>query len=86
MNQITLRGIPAEVEELVRGEAKARGVSLNKAFISLLSRVSALPNKAKPGRRHKELDRFCGLWSAEEADAFDQLAGEQRGIDGDLWK
>jgi|APIni6443716594_1056825.scaffolds.fasta_scaffold211532_3 hypothetical protein len=38
MRQITLRDIPEEVEQVVRKEAENRGMSLNKAFLSVLRR------------------------------------------------
>jgi hypothetical protein len=38
MRQITLRDIPEEVEQVVRNEAESKGMSLNKAFLSVLRR------------------------------------------------
>jgi hypothetical protein len=35
LKQITLRGIPAEVERMIKREAEKKGLSLNKAFVSL---------------------------------------------------
>jgi hypothetical protein len=36
LKQITLRGIPVEIERMIKREAEKNGLSLNRAFISLL--------------------------------------------------
>ena len=35
MKQLTIRGIPDELENIIRKEAAEKGVSLNKALVSL---------------------------------------------------
>jgi tRNA(fMet)-specific endonuclease VapC len=54
MKQITIRSIPDEVKKTVQREAERKGVSLNKAIISLLER--AVGTKA-PERKKKVLPR-----------------------------
>jgi hypothetical protein len=84
MKQITLRGIPENIENIAQEEAKARGVSLNKAFISLL-RKGADQQRRKSPRAKSEFGRFLGLWNEEEAVSFDESLRQQREIDKDLW-
>ena len=88
MRQITIRNIPDEVEAIVRSEADSRGVSLNKAYLTLLKRgaqyTAAIeaPQKREKGR----FARFCGIWSEEEAAVFDESTLNQRPLDPELWQ
>jgi hypothetical protein len=87
MRQITLRGIPDNIETLAQEEAKSKGVSLNKAFISLLRRgaeLQASPRRKKPSTA-SEFSKFLGLWKEEDAATFDESLRQQRDIDKDLW-
>ena len=88
VKQITLRGIPKEVEKKARREADSKGLSLNKAFLSLLKESSRIGLRAK--KRNKalchDLDHLSGKWSKEEAETFNRSLGLQRKIDEDLWK
>ena len=88
MRQITLRGIPDDVENVALEEARSKGVSLNKAFLSLLRKGAeqqeSSSRKAR-SRRSGEFSQFLGLWSEEDAAAFDSSLHEQRSIDEDLW-
>jgi hypothetical protein len=87
MKQITIRSIPDDVKKTVRKEAAQKGVSLNKAIISLLERVEgtkALEKKKKV--LYNDLDHLAGLWSREEAAEFDKNLKAQRKVDAELWK
>ena len=88
MKQITLRGIPEEIEKKARKEANSKGLSLNKAFLSLLKGSSGIG--IRPKKRHKtlnhDLDHLSGKWTKEEAETFDRNLGLQRRIDETLWK
>lgn len=87
MKQITIRGVPKEVEKVVKQEAARRKTSLNKAVVSLLEKAAgtAAPEKNKQVLYH-DLDHFAGLWAREEAAAFDRALAVQRKIDEDIWK
>ena len=87
MRQITLRGIPDNIETLAQEEAKSKGVSLNKAFISLLRR-GAERQASKRGKRpgaKSEFSKFLGLWKDEDAVAFDESLRQQREVEKELW-
>jgi hypothetical protein len=89
MRQITLRGIPEDVESLVKDEARTKGVSLNKAFVSLLRKgLERQPRSVRfdAYRTSDEFRQFLGLWTEDEAAAFDGALAEQRGVDEDLWR
>ncbi len=88
MRQMTVRDIPEDIETIVRSEADVRGVSLNKAFLTVLKRgalqvtVPVVPHERTKGR----FTRFCGVWSDEEAAVFDDATGSQRMIERELWQ
>ena len=87
MKQITLRGIPVEIERMIRKEAERNGVSLNKAFLSLLAKTTGTKEKAKKNKfPHRDLDHLCGIWTKREAEEFTRNFELQRRIDEDLWK
>ena len=87
MKQITLRGIPVEIERMIKREAQKKGLSLNKAFISLLEKATGTKEKAQEKRSlHHDLDHFCGIWTKREAEEFTKNVEFQRKIDEDLWK
>ncbi len=88
MRQMTLRDIPDEIEAVVRAEAGLRGVSLNKAFLSLLTRGAQHVQAASVQvvRPKGRFARFCGVWTDEEAGVFDTSTDKQRSIDRELWQ
>jgi hypothetical protein len=81
LKQITLRGIPVDIEKMIKREAERKGLSLNKAFISLLEKAADTKEKVQKRKSmHHDLDHLCGIWTRREAVEF------QRTIDEDLWK
>jgi hypothetical protein len=87
MSQVTLRGIPEDIELIAKKEAKASGTSLNRALISLLRRGAERQIKSKSGKKSQsgEFNAFLGLWSEDEAASFDASIKTQRTIDEELW-
>jgi len=87
LRQITLRGIPVEIERMIKREAERRGLSLNKAFISLLEKATGKKEKVHERKSlHHDLDHLCGVWTKREAEEFIKNVEFQRTIDEDLWK
>ena len=87
LKQITLRGVPVEIEKMIKREAESKGLSLNKAFISLLGKTTGTKeNSQKRKFLHHDLDHLCGIWTKKEAEEFIQTVEFQRTIDEDLWK
>ncbi|MBI5233635.1 MAG: hypothetical protein HY880_04710 [Deltaproteobacteria bacterium] len=85
LKQITIRDIPAEIEKIVRKEAENKGLSLNKAFISLIEKATGIKGKEKKAPYH-DIDHFFGIWPKEEASSFDKSLAFQRKVDEELWK
>lgn len=89
MDQITLRGIPADVKRVIRQESKRNNQSLNKTIISMLASAAGLRDKTKTkgSTIGHDLDAYFGLWTQEEAEEFDARIEEVfEQIDVDLWK
>ncbi|MBI5048130.1 MAG: hypothetical protein HZB54_04185 [Deltaproteobacteria bacterium] len=87
MKQITLRDIPYEIERLIKREASEKGLSLNKAFLSLLEKATGIKVKEKKKKAiYHDLDRLSGIWTKNDAVAFEKNLELQRKIDEGLWK
>ena len=86
MKQLTIRGVSREVEQEILKEAHEKKVSLNKAAIAILERVSGGSRKGKKRAVYHDLDHFSGIWKKEEAAEMDRHIALQRGIDEALWK
>jgi hypothetical protein len=81
---ITLRNVPLHVARQIQRKAREDKTSLNRAVIALLDeRTTAQEELPKTPRR--DLSFLVGMWSKEEADAFDANLAEQRKIDPELW-
>ena len=87
LKQITLRGIPVEIERMIKIEAERKGLSLNKAFISLVEKATGTKEKMQKRKSmHHDLDHLCGIWTKRDAEEFTQNVEFQRTIDEGLWK
>lgn len=87
MKQITLRGIPVEIERMIKKEAEKKGLSLNKAFISLLEKATGTKEKMQKRKcMHHDLDHLWGIWTKKDAEEFAKNVEFQRMIDEGLWK
>lgn len=84
MKTITLRNLPPDLERELEREARATGSSLAATVIRRL-RVAMGLDRTGVSVRHDDLDDLAGTWSDAEADAFDRVLAEQRGIDDELW-
>ncbi len=84
MKTITLRKIPPEVASVIRRTADSRGISINKAVVSLLE--EKLGTKDKKRTLHHDLDHLAGSWTKEETRAFEKALARQRAVDEELWK
>lgn len=87
MKQLTIRGIPDEVEREIRKMARQKGVSLNKAALAVLEKASGTRGLQKNKRRlHHDLDHLCGIWNKAEAGEIEKQISLHRKIDEVLWK
>jgi hypothetical protein len=77
--QYTIRGIPPEVDKVLREKAARRGLSLNQAVVEELVGATV-------GRRKKaDFSDLVGKWTPDPG--FDEIIASQRQvIDWDRWK
>ena len=76
--QYTIRGIPREVDRVLRQKAARRKQSLNQVILDELV-------EATSGRKRKaDFSDLVGRWTPDPA--FDEIMAAQRQIDWDRWK
>lgn len=81
---ITLRNLPKKLDQTIQKRAKEKGISVNKAVITLLEEQLGM-KLPKPSVEYHDLDNLAGSWTKAEADAFDNTLTKQREIDPQLW-
>ncbi len=88
MRQMTVRDIPDDIEAIVRSEAAVRGVSLNKALLTVLKRGAEQVSVpfVHQKRIKDRFTRFCGVWNDDDAANFDDATDKQRTIESELWQ
>jgi len=79
--QYTIRGLPARLDKLIRRRAKEEGKSLNTVAVEALMEAFGLQG-VLPFRR--DVGSLVGSWV--EDPAVDEALGEQRVIDGEMWR
>ena len=78
--QYTIRGVPRQIDEVLRRKARQRGVSLNQM---LVDELCAAGGGGQP-RRFRHIADLGARW--QDDPEFDRALSEQRRIDRDLWK
>ncbi len=76
MKQITIRGIPPDVEKAIRREAREKKASLNRAILNLLEKAVGKKGKGSDKHIYKDLDY----------EEFNASLRSLREIDEDIWK
>jgi hypothetical protein len=84
MSQITIRDLSPAVEAHLRERVRIEGQSLSKVAAELLAEATGL--RDGPSFKKRDLSRFSGSWSAEEARAFEATQKSFESIDEDMWK
>jgi len=76
--QYTIRGVPREVDRLLRKKAAQRKQSLNQVILDELT--AAVGGQ----KRRADFSDLVGKWVSDPA--FDEILGAQRQIDWAKWK
>ena len=77
--QLTIRGVPDELERRLTSLSEARGQSLNATLLAILATAVGVD------ARRRRLERYVA-WSEAESAEFDASLAAQRTIDEDLWR
>ncbi len=78
MVQYTVRGVPREVDIVLRRKAAQHKVSLNQMIVEELSEA------AVGARKRADFSDLVGKWTPDAA--FDEVLAAGRRIDRDKWK
>jgi len=85
--QLTVRGLDPRVMAEIQRVARAKGISLNKAALSVLRRGAGLEEPVANERLiGSALDRFVGTWTASQAREFSRGMRSLEQVDEDFWK
>ena len=76
--QYTVRGVPREVDVILRRKAAKRKVSLNQMIVEELS------ESVIGARKRADFSDLVGKWTPDAA--FDEILAAGRQIDRDKWK
>jgi hypothetical protein len=76
--QYTIRGIPPEVDRVLRRKAAHRKQSLNQLIVDELTAATT------DVRKRENFHDVAGQWTPDSA--FDEILATQRQIDPDKWK
>jgi hypothetical protein len=82
MSQVTIRDLPPVVEAHLRERARIEGRSLSRVASDLLAEASGLGGSDKK----RDLSRFSGAWTAEDAAAFETTQKIFGTVDVELWE
>ena len=85
MKQFTVRGLSGETQDRIEKEAREKGISVNRAIVSLIEREAGGGRRGVKGTHH-DLDHLFGIWSRGEASEFDRHLEMQRKVDERQWK
>lgn len=76
--QYTVRGVPREVDRLLRKKAAQRKQSLNQVILDELTLATI------GGKQRADFSDLVGRWTPDSA--FDEILASQRQVDWDKWK
>lgn len=82
MKSMTVHNLDADLVKAIEQLAEKTGLSQNKVIKKLLRTALGLEGSKAP---REDFSAFRGLWSSEEAEAFDQAIQSFEQIDKDLW-
>ena len=83
MSQITIRTIPAMVEDAIRRLSSEKQISLSKASMLLIQQALGIdPDRAKK----RDLSGVFGSWGQADFDEFQHNTSQFDAIDTEIWK
>jgi len=86
VKQLTLRGFDKDLERRLREEARAGGISLNRAALKLMRRGTR-PEAATPANVvGSGLDHLIGTWSDSDERSLRKATAVFERVDEDFWR
>ena len=85
MKSITLHGVDKQLAELIKSKAESEGLSINKTIKKMLE--TSLGVKPQDDKKNsKDFEEFCGLWTKNDLDDFEDRTKDLRKIDEKDWQ
>jgi hypothetical protein len=85
MKTITIRGIDAELDRVIKSRAQQNNLSVNQWILQALKKITGMM-KEPVFKKYHDLDNLAGGWSKEETEAFYKNTHIFERIDEDVWK
>jgi hypothetical protein len=86
MKSMTIHNIDGQLADLIKSEAKAKGLSINKTIQHLLEESLGVKLSPKDTRNRKDFSEFCGLWSKADLSEFEKKTKEFEKINPEDWE
>jgi hypothetical protein len=87
MNQMTLRGLDAELERVLRHIARSERISLNQAALRLIRRGAGLDVTGQSSDTVGDaLDHLIGQWTEQQADEVMDAVQVFEKVDESMWQ
>jgi hypothetical protein len=83
MSSMTMHGIDPDLDQRLRNEAAAWGLSLNQTLKKILSSAVGL-DSVKTDHRQDYVE-FCGIWSAQDEADFNRAISSCDQVDSEDW-
>ncbi len=84
MSSFTVHDLDPVVAKLLKQRAKAEGLSVNRTVKKLLE--EALGVRPAGQKHRRDFEKFCGMWTKEQADEFDRAVGDMQVVDPADWR
>lgn len=85
MKSITIHGLEGPLDALIREKASQQGLSLNKTIKKLLTESLGL-EPSQPKDYRETFADLCGVWTRQEAAAFNQSTKDFAKVDPEDWE
>jgi hypothetical protein len=79
--QYTIRGVPGQIDRILRGRSRQTGMSFNQVVLEALQLGSG-----EPPVTHDDLDFMIGSMTSEEVKQIEEDVAWQRRIDTEFWR
>jgi hypothetical protein len=85
MKTVTIRGIDAELDRVIKSKAHQNNLSVNQWILHALKEVTGT-GKDPVFKKYHDLDALAGGWSKEEVKSFQKYMEIFEKIDREVWK
>lgn len=85
MKTVTIRGIDAEMDQMIKSKAEQSNLSVNQWLLQALKKITGT-GKEPAFKKYHDLDSLAGGWSKEETKTFNKNTQIFERIDKGVWK